>query len=211
MGNETALRIAQWIGIELESEQLIQLEVFSEWLQSEAIEAGGLGPREAERVWERHIADSLAFGYGWKDRNPPNRLLDVGAGVGLPGIPLAIAWPDTTVVLLDRSQRRMDLAARAVRVIDLPNVVMRRGDLADLNEKWEAAVFRAVLPIEGAVQQAHKVTSANGTAVIGIRGASDPDLVCQVEAMGRSAEVVAIPPKMLDHAASLLIMGICGE
>ncbi|HSQ38228.1 MAG TPA: hypothetical protein VLS92_10090, partial [Acidimicrobiia bacterium] len=55
---ELAQRAASWSGRELSPEQLELLTRYADWLRLEAIPAGGLGPREGERVWSRHLADS---------------------------------------------------------------------------------------------------------------------------------------------------------
>ncbi|MCJ7726924.1 MAG: class I SAM-dependent methyltransferase, partial [Acidimicrobiia bacterium] len=119
---EIARETAEWAGFPLTSAQETQLEVYAGWLRDEAIPAGGLGPREGERVWARHIADSLSFAAAWRNRTPPREILDVGSGVGLPGIPLAILWPDALITTLDRGGRRIRLLTRATRIVGLVNV-----------------------------------------------------------------------------------------
>jgi len=81
-------------------------------------------------------------------------VIDVGSGVGLPGIPLAILWPDTTVRLVERSGRRARLLRRAVRILDLENAHVDEGDLGSLEPAaWEGVgvVMRAVFPPESAL------------------------------------------------------------
>ena len=80
---------ARWCGLELSQQQIDALSEYAEWLVAEAIPAGGLGPREASRIWDRHIADSLVFATAWRDVEVPHELLDIGSGVGLPESP----WP----------------------------------------------------------------------------------------------------------------------
>ena len=84
-------RVAEWIGFPIGEDQAAALEEFASWLAAEAIPAGGLGPDEGPRLWDRHVCDSLAFAVGWPD-DQPDDALDVGSGVGLPGIPLAVLW-----------------------------------------------------------------------------------------------------------------------
>ena len=76
----------------------------------------------------------MTFGVGWDA--PPDEVLDVGTGVGLPGIPLAILFPETMVTLLDRGGRRVRLLHRAVRVLGLPNVVIAQGDAFAVADEW---------------------------------------------------------------------------
>lgn len=205
-------RVLGWLGLaSLHPTQWDELERYAVWLKGEAMVAGGIGPREADRIWTRHLADSLAFAYPWRKTGPPARLLDVGAGVGLPGIPLAVLWPDTNVTLLDRSIRRVDLARRAVRRVGLDNVSVRRGDASSESPEWEGAAFRAVFSQERACEVANAVLHPAGTAVIGLRGA-DTNRALGGTSMGeRITRVVDVPPTVLDGTASLLIMGPSGD
>ena len=126
-------RCARWAGFDPSTDQLALLDRYRDWLLTEAMMAGGLGPNEGPRVDSRHIADSLLFARGFEQT--PSRVLDVGSGVGLPGIPLSIVMPDTEFVLLDRSRGRVELMRRVSRILDLPNVEVREGDIAGWAEQ----------------------------------------------------------------------------
>ena len=144
---EYAQRAAIFAGLGLSEDQIHTLQLYADWLITEAVPAGGLGPREGERLWQRHIGDSLTFAAGWSD--VPPEILDVGTGVGLPGIPLAVLFPDTMVTLLDRGGRRVRLVHRAVRILDLPNVVIAKGDafsVADYNDRGFNAGYNYNIP-----------------------------------------------------------------
>ena len=196
----------EWLGATLAPAQYEQLEILASWLAGEAAAAGGIGPDEHGRMWARHLADSLTFAGGWVDAPPPDQLLDVGAGVGLPGIPLAILWPNTLVTLLDRSGRRVDLAQRAVRRLGLNNVEVRQGDVLSETGVWQGVVFRAVFPPERARQVADGLLDEAGTAVIGLRGAANRRAATLVTMDQRSTRIVDVPATVLDGAVSLLIM-----
>lgn len=200
-------RVLAWVGglPGLTPVQWEQLEALADWLRGEAVPAGGLGPREPGRIWTRHIADSLSFAGGWPG-SPPDELLDVGAGVGLPGIPLAVLWPRTQVTLLDRSGRRVDLARRAVRQLGIGNVDVRLGDAFSEADLWKSAVFRAVFPPDKAWEVAHSVLHPTGKAVIGLRGTRPLPPLAEESTPGRSRQIRAIPGTVLDGTASLLIM-----
>lgn len=141
--------VASWLGWPIDESQAALLDRYGRWLAEEAAVAGGLGPNEARRIDDRHLADSLLFARGWELGRPPTSLLDLGSGVGLPGIPLAVLWPATAVTLIDRSGRRVGLARRAVRVLGIANVTVVEAD-AGRHPPVEAelVVARAAGPVE---------------------------------------------------------------
>ncbi len=202
---ESALRrAAGWAGVELSVDQLALLIRYAEWLVAEAVPAGGVGPAEGARIIDRHVADSLVFGIGWVD-NVPSTLIDVGSGVGLPGIPLAIAYPGIAVTLLDRSERRTVLAGRAVRILGLTNAVTVQGDVSHLTSRHGAATFRASLPIIDALDAARATLDIGGTAVIGLSRSRPPAQTPTAEP-GETIQLLETPEGILDSPAWLLRM-----
>lgn len=170
------------------------LRTFHSWLATEAIAAGGIGPAEADRLWNRHIADSLTFMAGLSN---PMAVVDVGSGVGLPGIPLAIALPEVSFTLLDRSERRCDLASRAVRILSLRNVEVIQADVGELTLPHDAAVSRGVAAPTGFAVTLQKLLP-NGTLAVlgGSYGATEPPAV-------GAFEVIRVPQHVLGEASWL--------
>lgn len=208
-GTSVIRRAAAFADLDLTPGQETQLIDYAAWLVDEAIPAGGLGPREGDRVLSRHIADALTFGVGWT--TGPEEILDVGTGVGLPGIPLAIAFPDTVVTLLDRGGRRIRLLHRAVRMLELPNVVIAQGDVFAVADEWDGLVFRGSIPAPEAVGLTNRLLSPGATAVFGLSRRSDrpdraDDLIALAGALGLDAEVISVPNDVLDGPSWLLIM-----
>ena len=188
-----------------------RLQVYHDWLRDEAIAAGGIGPREGDRLWGRHILDSLTFAAGWKDAEPPGEILDVGTGVGLPGIPLAILFPEAVVRLLDRGGRRIRLMQRATRILELPNAATEQADIFSVADEWEGLTFRGSVKAPEAVGLAAKLLTLGGRAVLGLsRRETPPDetrnLIGIGTALGLDVEMVAVPEGMLDGPAWLLMM-----
>ncbi len=144
------------LGCELDDEQLGSIERYADWLTGEAVPAGGIGPHEGESLFDRHILDSLAF-LAPLDR-VPRSLIDVGSGVGLPGIPLAVVLKETEVVLLDRSGRRCALLKRAIRVLGLDNVEIAQADVAAVTRSAEVVVSRASLPAPDLLPHLRRMT-----------------------------------------------------
>ncbi|GIU93248.1 MAG: hypothetical protein KatS3mg011_2154 [Acidimicrobiia bacterium] len=152
------------LGFDLSPHQIDRLLRLAEWLEAEAIPAGGLGPAEGGRILQRHIVDSLAMAVGF-DRFP-REVADLGCGVGLPGLVLAVAFPESGLTLVDRSSRRVSLARRAIRVLDLPNAEVVQGEVEKPVRRFPGVVARAVMPPERLLDHLHGWIEPGGRAVV---------------------------------------------
>lgn len=124
----------------------IDIKRYVDILTSTGIEWGLLGPREADRVWERHILNSVALA----DLIPSGAsVVDVGSGAGLPGLPIAIARPDLTVTLLEPLLRRYTFLTETVETLGLGDRVrVERGRAEDCDETFDVVTARAVAPLD---------------------------------------------------------------
>ena len=158
--------IGAWLGIDLDVAQQRALFRFEEWLRDEAAAAGGIGPHETERLFDRHIADSLVF---LKDLpSHVETAIDVGGGVGLPSIPMAVGRPDIEFTLVDRSRRRTDLAARAVRIVGLEHYTVQTRDVDEVNEQFDVVAFRASLKIPEACAVFARCSKPEGVGLVAV-------------------------------------------
>jgi 16S rRNA (guanine(527)-N(7))-methyltransferase RsmG len=178
------------------------LDAYATWLVDEAGPSGGIGPGESTRVWQRHIADALSFAAALP-AEARGRLADVGSGVGLPGIPLAIAFPSLNVVLIDRSGRRVDLARRAVRVLEIANVEVVHADIDDVETGWDFVTMRAFAKLERTVVVGRRLLRRGGIGVIGMSRVTEPRDE-EVVPLGSDVAVLAVPPDVLDSPGWLL-------
>ncbi len=195
-----AVAAARHVGVELDKSQMDLLSKFHGWLGSESIRAGGLGPDERSRLWDRHIADSLVFAAVLVQAE---NCIDLGSGTGLPGIPLAISHPDIEFALLDRSGRRCDLMSRAVAVLSLPNCVVRQQDIADVTDRFDAVVSRAAIPPELLMIHVKRILKPGGLALLGL-SRTGRDETSLPSLFDMHSSVVTIPSDILDSGASLL-------
>lgn len=122
------------------------LTAYAEMLATKGIEWGLLGPREGDKIWSRHLANSLALvdvlGQGID-------VVDVGSGAGLPGLPVAIVRPDLRVTLMEPLLRRATFLAEAVEELGLEDrVFVDRIRAEDSDDVFDAVICRAVAPLE---------------------------------------------------------------
>jgi 16S rRNA (guanine527-N7)-methyltransferase len=135
-----------------------------------AVELGFLGPREGPRLRERHIDDALALG-AIREPLPGERWADLGSGAGLPGLPLAACFPDTSFTLIDAQQRRLAWVAATAGELGLANVVTVHGRLEDLGhgpdrERFDVATARALGPLPVVAELGLPLVRVGGVVVV---------------------------------------------
>jgi 16S rRNA (guanine527-N7)-methyltransferase len=95
---------------------------YAELLSAHGVQRGVIGPGEVDRLWERHLLNCAVIG---EVITGPGRVVDLGSGAGLPGIPLALARPELDVTLLEPLARRVAWLREAVSALELPVSVVR--------------------------------------------------------------------------------------
>ncbi|MGE2714361.1 16S rRNA (guanine(527)-N(7))-methyltransferase RsmG [Mycolicibacterium litorale] len=122
---------------------------YADFLATAGVERGLIGPRETDRIWDRHVLNSAALG---ELVEPGERIADIGSGAGLPGIPLALARPDVHVTLIEPMLRRSEFLSEVVAAlgIDVSVVRGRAEDRAVQHEVGEMDVVtsRAVASLD---------------------------------------------------------------
>jgi 16S rRNA (guanine527-N7)-methyltransferase len=157
------------------------IQSFAEFLTSAGIERGLIGPREGERIWDRHIFNCLPV-----TQLLPNgaSLFDIGSGAGLPGIVIALARPDLQVTLIEPLERRVEFLNEAVAAIpDLPfPIQVLRGRAQDVKKSADFVTARAVAPLEKLKKMSWHMVKTGGsllamkgesaaTEMVGVKGA----------------------------------------
>jgi 16S rRNA (guanine527-N7)-methyltransferase len=104
--------------------QVGRAEHFVRILADSGISRGLIGPREAPRLWDRHVLNCAVVHRLIPVTSTGQRVVDVGSGAGLPGIALAIARPDLEVHLVEPLARRTAWLAESVEELGLVNVTV---------------------------------------------------------------------------------------
>jgi 16S rRNA (guanine527-N7)-methyltransferase len=128
-------------------DRLALVEDFAQLLAGAGVERGLLGPREAPRLWDRHLLNCAGLSELVENGQV---VLDLGSGAGLPGLVLAIQRPQVQVVLVEPLQRRATFLTEAVEHLGLRNALVRRSRAEELHGKVEVDVVtaRAVAPVD---------------------------------------------------------------
>lgn len=134
---------------EVFGDRLETAERYAAILAGAGVEWGLIGPREVDRLWDRHILNSSALG---ELLAPDERVADIGSGAGLPGIPLALARPDVHVTLIEPLLRRSEFLCEAVDELGLDIAVVRgRAEDADVRKsvgELDVVTSRAVASLD---------------------------------------------------------------
>lgn len=147
---------------------------YAEHLATSGVEWGLVGPREASRVWERHVLNCAVVA----DLVPAGaRVLDIGSGAGLPGIPLALVRPDLHIVLVEPLSRRVEWLQMVLADLELPIEVERgRAEDAQVRRRWEGAdvvTSRAVAPLHRLAAWCLPLVRPGGM-MLAVKGVSAP-------------------------------------
>ena len=175
------------------------IRAYAEFLTTAGIERGLIGPREGERIWDRHIFNCLPI----TQLLPQGAsLFDIGSGAGLPGIVIALARPDLKVTLIEPLERRVEFLNEAVAAIAAGGVEIAviRGRAQDVKKSADFVTARAVAPMEklkkiswhmvktGGSLLARKGESA-ATEMVGIKGAELHEIKLEGIELGRVISV----------------------
>jgi 16S rRNA (guanine527-N7)-methyltransferase len=170
-----------------------QISKYVDILGTEGVARGLLGPREADRLWDRHILNSAAVA-GLIARDAT--VIDVGSGAGLPGIPVAVLRPDLRVTLLEPLLRRVSFLHEVVDALGLEDrVTVVRGRAEEHQGRYEAVLARAVAPLAKLVVWCAPLRSPSGT-ILALKGrAVSEELTAAAPALvgtGLAAEVLTV-------------------
>ena len=159
--------------------------------------------RQPEQMVTRHLLDSLVIGPYLQGP----RILDVGTGAGLPGIPLALAYPDLHFTLLDSNGKKIRFVTQAVAELGLTNVdvIQSRIEAFQPECRFDTITARAYASIEELISQTTRLLADKGQYLI-MKGVYP---VAEVEAIPSAYRVEAIHqlnvPK-LDAERHLLVV-----
>ena len=142
-----------------------EIQAFAEFLSTAGIERGLIGPREGERIWDRHIFNCLPVTQLLPEGTT---LFDIGSGAGLPGIVIALARPDIQVTLIEPLERRVEFLKEATEGL---NIEVIRGRAQDVKKSAHYVTARAVAPLEKLKKMSWHMVKTGG-ALLAMKGES---------------------------------------
>jgi len=143
---------------------------YADRLATDGVTRGLIGPREASRIWERHLLNCAVL----TDLLPDGAdVCDIGSGAGLPGLVLAIRRADLRVTLVEPLLRRTTFLSEVAQALGLDNVEVLRHRAEELHGRREFSVVtsRAVAPLPRLLTWSMPLVRQGG-ALVAMKGAT---------------------------------------
>jgi 16S rRNA (guanine527-N7)-methyltransferase len=187
-------------------------ESYAAWLVGAGVERGLIGPREAPRIWSRHLLNCAVVA----ELVPSEaRVVDVGSGAGLPGIVLACVRPDLRIELVEPLQRRTNFLTEVVAELGLTeqvSIVRGRAEEPTVRAAVGGAdvvTARAVAPLDRLMSWCLPLARPEGVvlAMKGERAAAelDENQAAIARAGGTDVRLVTCGAEVVDEPARVVV------
>ena len=175
---------AKKLGLQLSPQQLEQFDIYYRELVDWNKRVNLTAITDYQGVQTNHFLDALTVTLGWQPRpgDAESRLIDVGTGAGVPGIPLKILCPNIGLVLLEATARKAAFLHHLKDRLELDNVeivVGRAEEVAHLSqyrERFDAVLSRAVAPLPTLVELTLPFCAVGGTLIAHKKGDIDREI-----------------------------------
>jgi 16S rRNA (guanine527-N7)-methyltransferase len=171
-------------------------EAYAALLADDGVVRGLIGPREAPRLWERHLLNCAVLA---ELIDEGADVADIGSGAGLPGLVLAVVRPDLRLTLVEPLLRRTSFLQEAVGRLGLDTVEVVRARAEELHGKREFSVVtsRAVAPLDRLLDWSMPLVRQDGS-LLAMKGSSAAE------------EVEAASARLRRHGAGAVEVLTCG-
>lgn len=161
------------------SDRFSLAERYAELLATDGVVRGLIGPKEASRIWDRHLINCALLA----PLVPEGATVcDIGSGAGLPGLVLAIARPDLRMTLVEPLLRRTTFLDEVVEELCLErvDVVRGRADALHGSRQFDVVTSRAVAPLERLLEWSMPLVAPTG-ALVAMKGSSVTEEIASAE------------------------------
>jgi 16S rRNA (guanine527-N7)-methyltransferase len=175
------------LGVEFDASDVERLGVLLACIQAGNERVNLTAITDSEQAWQRHVLDSLTLMGVLADLPEGSRVLDIGTGAGLPGLPLAICMPQLKFTLLDGTAKKIAFVQAAAARVGVKNVEavagraghdigVRRDVMGKVirdggwREQFDAVVARAVGQLDTLAEMAVPFAKVGGVVAL-IKGA----------------------------------------
>lgn len=154
--------------VEVFGDRLNAVEEYARILSDAGVNRGMIGPREVDRLWERHLINCAVIA----PRFPENAsVADVGSGAGLPGLVLALVRPDLKITLIEPLLRRTTFLEEVIAELGLQNVLVVRARAEETEQTFDVVTARAVAALDKLAKWCMPLVR-DGGAFLAMKGAA---------------------------------------
>jgi 16S rRNA (guanine527-N7)-methyltransferase len=167
-----ASTLARVLGEPLSEKRLLQFEQYANELERFGSKLNLTAIRDREEVVDKHFADSLSVSRSV----PAGRLLDVGAGAGFPGVPLALVRSDIEVTLVEAAKKKVGFLKALLASLEVPNAQAVHAHLGakPILGLFDTAVARALADVTVWLQLAKHHVKPGGRIIAMLGRAPEP-------------------------------------
>ena len=189
----------QQLGTDIEPARLDALASYEEALRDRAVPRGYVSSGDSDRLWERHVRDSLR---AIPEIPSGSRIADLGSGAGLPGLPLAIVMPSCSFTLVELRRGRVAFLEAVVDDLGLANVEVFLGKADRVRGRFDVCLARAFASPRGSWKAATPLLEEGGRLIYWAGAGFDGAGLGDLEVRWRVST-----PSGLAESGPLVIMG----